>query len=164
MSNEYPSYGHDPLKKSEDGQNPNSYGAGNSSQSGYEQSGNGGQSQYPGYGQNPYAQPQATSQGAYQVPQGYPQSGGYMGDVSEGKKHADMSLILSIIGFFVAPVILGIFGLVYANKAEKLGHPATAGKIISWIDIALGTLGFIFFMVFIFVLGASGSSTTYSGY
>lgn len=162
MSNEYPSYGNDPLKKPDQGQGAGSYGSGSSDQGPYSQPDNGGQ-QYPSYGQSPYSQPPAP-QGAYQVPQGYPQSGGYMGEVSQGKKHADTSLILSIIGFFIAPLILGIFGLVYANKAEKLGHPATAGKIISWIDIALSIVGFIFLIFFFVVIGVSDTSSTYSTY
>lgn len=161
MSNEYPSYGHDPLKKSDAGQNSGSYDSGTSNQGGYAQPSNGGQPQYPGYGQNPYDQPPAQTQTGYQVPQGYPQSGGYMGEPSQGKKYADMSLIFAIIGFFIAPMILGIFGLVYANKAEKLGHPATAGKIISWIDIALSVIGFIFVIFFFAVIGADTSSTYY---
>lgn len=164
MSNEHPGYGNDPLKKPEEGQPTNAYGSGDSAQAPYSQPANGNSQQYPGYGQNPYSQPPAQAQGAYQVPQGYPQSSGYMGEVSEGKKHADTSLVLSIIGLFVAPLILGIFGLVYANKAEKLGHPATAGKIISWVDIALSIVGFIFLIFFFVVVGAAETSSTYSSY
>lgn len=59
-----------------------------------------------------------------------------MNNKADGKAKA--SLVLGIIGLFVAGIILGIIALVLSNqsiKANGPSGPAKAGKILGIIDI-----------------------------
>jgi hypothetical protein len=59
-----------------------------------------------------------------------------MNNKKDGK--ATASLVLGIIGLFVAGIILGIVALVLSNQSIKANGPsraATAGKILGIIDI-----------------------------
>lgn len=107
-----------------------------------------------------YGDPQQynSPQGQYSYPQ-YPYQGGYPQQypvAPEGKKKADLALVLAIVGFFVAPLILGIIGLVFAKQAEELGGNAHVAKIVSWVDIAFGAIGAIFFTLFFIGAVVSG--------
>jgi uncharacterized iron-regulated membrane protein len=131
----------------------------------------------------PYQQPyqQSTDAGGYQpggyqagdYPTGAYQAGGYQTGPyrsyqpsyasMEGEKAAQLSLILGIVGLFVAGIILGPLAIWQARKAERLGVPATAGKVLGWITTILYALavlaGIIFFVILVVGLGAT---STYS--
>lgn len=99
---------------------------------------------YPGYQSYPQYDPHH-----------YPHPGQYMVNM-EGKKKADLALILAIIGFFVAPLFLGVVGLIISKQAEDLGGDAKIAKIISWVDVGYGLLVGVFFTIFFIAALASG--------
>lgn len=106
--------------------------------------------------QQPYQQPYAP--GGYQP--GYYQPS-YQ--AMEGEKAAQLSLILGIVGFFVAGFVLGPLAIWQASKAERLGVPATAGKILGWIVTLLNALAIVGVIVFfVVVLAGIGASAGYS--
>ncbi|MDQ0736325.1 hypothetical protein [Arthrobacter agilis] len=123
--------------------------------------------------QQPYQQPY--QQGAYPLggyQPGYPaggyQTGPYQSyqpsyEAMEGEKAAQLSLILGLVGLFVAGFVLGPLAIWQARKAERLGVPATAGKVLGWITTILYALailaGILFFVILLIGLGAS---STYS--
>jgi uncharacterized Tic20 family protein len=76
----------------------------------------------------------------------------------EAEKAAQMSLICGILGLFFFGIILGPIAIIQANKAEKLGKAATAGKVLGWIDAIFGVIGLIVFFVTIAGVLAAGSS------
>ncbi|MBF0807718.1 DUF4190 domain-containing protein [Rothia nasimurium] len=80
----------------------------------------------------------------------------------EADKAAQAALICGIIGLFTVPIILGPIAIVQANKAERLGAAATAGKVLGWIDTIIGGLALLTIVGFV-VLGAiaAGSSAGY---
>lgn len=106
-------------------------------------------------GQNPYA----TQQGGYQQ-DGYQQDGYQQGGYQQGQpvyftkspqqvdadKASQLSLVFGIIGLFILGILFGPLALVQANKAEKLGAAATAGKVLGWIATVIGALGLIWFI------------------
>ncbi|MFI7480781.1 hypothetical protein ACH9EU_00010 [Kocuria sp. M1R5S2] len=69
------------------------------------------------------------------------------GGSAEGENHKRNSVILGVIGLFVAGIILGPLALWQAGKAQALGVRATAGKVLGWIDVVAGVL-----LLFMFVL------------
>ncbi|MHA7208419.1 hypothetical protein [Arthrobacter sp. MDT1-65] len=133
------------------------------------------------YGSRPY-QPTQPYQQSYQ-PGGYPpadyQPGPYPGggypvgpyqsyppsyDALEGEKAAQLSLILGLVGLFVAGFVLGPLAIWQARKAERLGVPATAGKILGWIVTILYALAVLAMIVFFVILVVGlGATATYSG-
>ena len=77
----------------------------------------------------------------------------------EAEKASQVSLICGILGLFFLGIILGPIAIVQANKAEKLGKAATAGKVLGWIDTIFGVIAIIvFFMMIagIFAVGSAG--------
>ena len=78
---------------------------------------------------------------------------------STGESNATASLVLGIIGAVLGftgliPFVLGIIGLVQANKAKKLGcnnSSSTAGFVLSLISVILGGIA----IVVIFILFSS---------
>lgn len=68
------------------------------------------------------------------------------------------SLIASLVGFFLGcNIICGILGVYFANEAQKNNQDmsmADIGKVIGIIDIILGTLVIICFVLFYVVFGA----------
>lgn len=71
----------------------------------------------------------------------------------EGENHAQTALIFGILAVTVFPLVFAPLALVQANKAEKLGVMATAGKVLGWVGVGsavLGTLYVVAMLVFIF--------------
>lgn len=71
--------------------------------------------------------------------------------VQQGQAAATAALVLSIIGFFTVPFILGPIAVWQAAKARRYGHPAPAGRLLGWIctlwGVALIALPFLFFLL-----------------
>ena len=73
-----------------------------------------------------------------------------------GESNATASLVLGIIGAVLGftgliPFVLGIIGIVQANKAKKLGcnnSSSTAGFVLSLISVILG--GIVIVVIFMF--------------
>lgn len=77
----------------------------------------------------------------------------------EAEKASQVSLICGILGLFFLGIILGPIAIVQANKAEKLGKAATAGKVLGWIDTIFGVLGLIGFIIVIGGMIAAGAAS-----
>lgn len=98
----------------------------------------------PGYDPNQYPPaPQYAQPPQYA---GYPpyQQQGYPPGYLQGQKHKETSLIFGIIGLFVLGFVFGPLAIINANKAEALGHQATAGKVLGWVDSIMSILGVLF--------------------
>lgn len=71
---------------------------------------------------------------------------------------ATVALVLSIIGFFTMPFILGPLAIWQASRARRLGHAATAGWALGWIctlwGVAVIALPILFFLLVAFLAGA----------
>lgn len=113
---------------------------------------------------SPYAHPQ---QGGYPQPSGQyygPNAGnqapyGYAPVISpEAKSKAEYSMVFGLIGLFFLSLVFGILAIVYAKKAEEMGADARVGKILGWVDIAIGAVGtlWVLFSVLIFFGGSGG--------
>jgi hypothetical protein len=103
--------------------------------------------------------------GSYQSTQPY-QPGGYPYSPSyrslEGEKAAQLSLILGIVGFFVAGFVLGPLAIWQARKAERLGVSATAGKVLGWINVVLYGLAILFAILLGILMFAGFTASGYS--
>lgn len=77
----------------------------------------------------------------------------------EAEKASQVSLICGILGLFFFGIILGPIAIIQANKAEKLGKAATAGKVLGWIDTIFGVLGLIGFIIVVGGMIAAGSAS-----
>lgn len=105
--------------------------------------------QSPAYGQ----QPPAYGAPAYGGP-GYAQANSFdQASLAQmqGQKDAQTSMIMGIIGLFVAGIVLGPLGLHYAKKAERAQVSATAGKVLGWINIIIAILTIIAIIFFILI-------------
>ncbi len=103
---------------------------------------------------------------SYQQPYqpGYSQPGFHQPSYErmEGEKAAQLSLIFGLVGFFVAGIILGPLAIWQARKAERLGVPATAGKILGWIITILYGLAVLAALLFVIILIAGlGTAASY---
>lgn len=68
----------------------------------------------------------------------------------QGRRSAEAALALGILGVAVFP-ILAPFAVWQANKAERFGEIATAGKILGWVGVALLLLAVIWIvLMFVF--------------
>jgi hypothetical protein len=67
-------------------------------------------------------------------------------DEAMGRKYRRNSIIFGVIGLFILGVPLGILAFITANKAEKEGVKATAGKVLG----ALAFIGGVIIMVIFF--------------
>lgn len=128
-----------------------------------------GQGSYGQYGQNSYVQ-DSYGQNQYDpYGQQYQQPGQYgqpmMVPISivqktpeqlAGEKAAQTSMVLGIISlacivtlswwlFGLPSLILGVIGIFKANEAERYGAPASAGRILNWISVAIGGMFLVLF-------------------
>ena len=152
---------------------PDAYGAPSADSAGAHQTGSqqyGHQyGQTPTYDQGGYGQQQYGQTGAYE--QGYGSQYGapmapaapmqYSQQSVDADKAVTLSLVFGILGVVLMPIIFGPLALWQAGKAERLGKPATAGKVLGWIGTILGILGVIALILFV-VLGVAsvGSMST----
>ena len=152
------------------------YGQSSYNQYSYDQYGQGSYSQYGQNQYDPYGQ-------QYQQPVQYGQP--LMVPVSilqktpeqlAGEKAAQTSTVLGIISlacmvtlswwlFGLPSLILGVIGVMKANEAERFGVAASAGRIMSWIGVAIGGMFLVFFggsflLVLLLALSESGSSSS----
>lgn len=136
--------------------------------------------QQPG-GYDPYAQPQSAQPYSGQPYSGQPYSGQpyaqqpYYPQAAPGTNTmAILSLIFSLAGMFVLPIVCSILGVIFGHMAKKQipasGESgdglATAGLIIGYIGLGLWVLGCGCYAVFVFGLlgmgaASSGSSSSY---
>lgn len=86
------------------------------------------------------------SQGAHQP--GYGPNPNQM----RGEQLAQTSMIMGIIGLFVAGIILGPLAIWKAKQAEELNVAATVGKVTGWIATILNVLGIIGGIIYVIVI------------
>ncbi len=55
-------------------------------------------------------------------------------DSLAGKKHMQLSLAFGFLSFFL-PIVFVPLALIQAGRAERLGEPSTAGKILAWTAV-----------------------------
>lgn len=141
------------------------YGQGSYGQGSYGQYGQGSYDQYPydpygqnSYGQDPYGQNQYDPYG-YQYDQPMMAPAGFLQKTPEqffGEKAAQTSTVLGVIGlicivtlnwwlFGLPSLILGVIGIFKANEAERYGAVASAGRILNWINVAVGGIFLVLF-------------------
>lgn len=93
--------------------------------------------QYP-YRQQPY-ETGPYQQGPYSGG-GYPPAPspahGYGQAAADGNSAATLAIVFGVVGIVLLP-ILAPLAIWQANKAEKLGVNATAGKVLGWVGVAL---------------------------
>ena len=111
-----------------------------------------GQDSYSQYGQNQYDPYGQQYQQQYQYGQPMMVPIGIVQKTPEqlaGEKAAQTSTVLGIIGlacivtlswwlFGLPSLVLGVVGIFKANEAERFGAAASAGRIMSWISVAIG--------------------------
>ena len=104
------------------------------------------------YGQQQYQQPAQYGQ-PMMVPVGIVQK---TPEQLAGEKAAQTSTVLGIIGLAcivtlswwllgLPSLILGAIGVMKANEAERFGAAASAGRIMSWISVAIGGMFLVLF-------------------
>ena len=110
------------------------------------------------YGQDPYGQNQYDPYG-YQYDQPMMAPAGFLQKTPEqffGEKAAQTSTVLGVIGlicivtlnwwlFGLPSLILGAIGIFKANEAERYGAVASAGRIMNWINVAVGGIFLVLF-------------------
>ncbi len=113
--------------------------------------------QQPTYGEPGYQQP------TYGPPQyGYgaaPSQMGYSTQSLDADKASQLSLIFGILGIVVLPIVFGPLAIWQANKSERLGKPATAGKVLGWIGTIMAIVAVLF--IGVIVIAAIAGSTGY---
>lgn len=75
---------------------------------------------------------------------GYQQN--YPPEYFQGQKLKETSLIFGIVGLFFLGIVFGPLAISKASKAESLGVPATAGKVLGWIDTVGSGIVVLFFL------------------
>ncbi|GEO94734.1 DUF4190 domain-containing protein [Kocuria turfanensis] len=95
----------------------------------------------PQYSQNPYMHQQYVQYPGYS-PLPHPMA-------MQGMSHKSNAVVLGVIGLFVLGIVLGPLAISQASKAQSMGVPATAGKVLGWIDLAFGLLGLLWFLAVI---------------
>lgn len=134
-------------------------------QGSYGQYGQNSYDQYPydpygqnSYGQDPYGQNQYDPYG-YQYDQPMMAPSGFLQKTPEqffGEKAAQTSTVLGIIGLIcivtlnwwllgLPSLILGAIGIFKANEAERYGAVASAGRIMNWLNVAVGGIFLVLF-------------------
>ncbi len=84
----------------------------------------------------------------------------WLGDrYARGRSHAETALILGILGVVLLPV-LAPFAIWQAREAEKLGVPATAGRVLGWVGTVLLGVFLLFLVLWLvavaFLIGSGG--------
>lgn len=78
-------------------------------------------------------------------------------DADRAQSAATAALVLSIIGFFTAPFVLGPLAICQASRARRLGHESTPGLVLGWIctlwGVAVIALPILFFLLVAFLAG-----------
>ena len=114
---------------------------------------------YDQYGQNQYDPYGQQYQQQYQYGQPMMVPIGIVQKTPEqlaGEKAAQTSTVLGIIGLAcivtlswwllgLPSLILGAIGVMKANEAERFGAAASAGRIMSWISVAIGGMFLVLF-------------------
>ncbi|WP_313968399.1 DUF4190 domain-containing protein [uncultured Rothia sp.] len=134
-------------------------------QGSYGQYGQSSYDQYPydqysqgSYGQDFYGQNQYDPYG-YQYDQPMMVPAGFLQKTPEqffGEKAAQTSTVLGVIGLIcivtlnwwllgLPSLILGVIGIFKANEAERYGAVASAGRILNWINVAVGGIFLVLF-------------------
>jgi uncharacterized Tic20 family protein len=88
-----------------------------------------------------------------------PPAYGYDTTSQEANSAATLSLVFGILAVVLLPIVFGPLALWQAKKAERLGKPATAGKVLGWIGIVMVILGIVAAIAF-FVLMAGAPVTS----
>ena len=161
-----PDYNHLNEQYNQNGQYGQNTQYGQYGQGSYGQYGQGSYDQYPydQYGQDSYGQNQYDPYGQqYQQLDQYGQPMmvpiGIVQKTPEqlaGEKAAQTSTVLGIIGlacivtlswwlFGLPSLVLGVIGVMKANEAERFGVAASAGRIMSWISVAIGGMFLVLF-------------------
>lgn len=110
------------------------------------------------YGQDLYGQNQYDPYG-YQYDQTMMAPSGFLQKTPEqffGEKAAQTSTVLGVIGlicivtlnwwlFGLPSLALGVIGIFKANEAERYGAVASAGRIMNWINVAVGGIFLVLF-------------------
>ena len=134
-------------------------------QGSYGQYGQSSYDQYPydqysqgSYGQDFYGQNQYDPYG-YQYDQTMMAPAGFLQKTPEqffGEKSAQTSTVLGVIGLIcivtlnwwllgLPSLVLGVIGIFKANEAERYGAVASAGRILNWINVAVGGIFLVLF-------------------
>lgn len=135
------------------------YGQGSYGQYGQSSYDQYGQDSYSQYGQNQYDPYGQQYQQQYQYGQPMMVPIGIVQKTPEqlaGEKAAQTSTVLGIIGlacivtlswwlFGLPSLVLGVVGIFKANEAERFGAAASAGRIMSWISVAIGGMFLVLF-------------------
>ncbi|WP_052436650.1 DUF4190 domain-containing protein [Georgenia sp. SUBG003] len=87
-----------------------------------------------------------------------PAAYGYDSSSQEANSAATLSLVFGILGVVLLPIVFGPLALWQAKKAERLGKPATAGKVLGWISIALVIIGIIGGIIFVIAMAMSANA------
>lgn len=76
---------------------------------------------------------------------------GTQADSLAGKKHMQLSLAFGFLSFFL-PIVFVPLALIQAGRAERLGEPSTAGKILAWTAVGYWVLWAIYmFLIYAFI-------------
>ena len=107
--------------------------------------------------QGPYQQAPYPAGGYGQV---VPPAHGYDRRSADANSAATLAIIFGVVGIVLLP-ILAPLAIWQANRAEKLGTPATAGKVLGWVGVALLIIYVVLAAVFILFLTSVDLSGVY---
>lgn len=71
-----------------------------------------------------------------------------LAELAAGRKRVKLALTLNIVGFFICPLLFGLFALKIAKEGEELGVDADTAIIASRINIGLGIVYLVLFAIF----------------
>jgi hypothetical protein len=104
-------------------------------------------SQYARTGRPAYPSEQPFGGGGLQY-----RAGGLPVDALAGKKHMQLSLAFGFLSFFL-PIVFVPLALIQAGRAERLGEPSNAGRILAWSAVAYCVLMAIYvFFLYAFII------------
>jgi uncharacterized Tic20 family protein len=88
-----------------------------------------------------------------------PPAYGYDATSQEANSAATMSLVFGILAVVLLPIVFGPLAVWQAKKAERLGKPATAGKVLGWIGIVMVIIGIIAGIAFVVLMASAPVSS-----